>query len=106
MAKKWAKSFYRSSAWQKCRTGYIALRQSIDGGLCELCHRNLGYIVHHKSTLTPETIANPDIALNYDMLQYVCHECHNKIDHFSNCGYIFGDDGQIIPVAVSPLETI
>ncbi len=48
MAKDWAKAFYKSAAWQKCRDSYIAKRIAADGGLCEECQEELGYIVHHK----------------------------------------------------------
>lgn len=98
--KEFANKFYHSKKWQKCRNSYISKRTGIDGGMCERCHAEPGYIVHHKIVLTPENIMDPDISLNHDNLQYVCHICHNKIDHFGNgnnfsesrCG--FGPDGQ------------
>lgn len=102
MAKQWAKSFYNSKKWKECRSGYISIRQSIDGGMCELCKQNLGYIVHHKETLTSNNVSNPEISLNYDMLMYVCHDCHNKIDHFNSDltqrdnRYIFDEFGNVI----------
>lgn len=46
MAKEWAKPFYNSKQWKQCRKSYIAHRISIDGGMCEHCHRELGYIDH------------------------------------------------------------
>jgi 5-methylcytosine-specific restriction endonuclease McrA len=78
MAKEWAKSFYKSKAWQKCRAGFI---QSVYG-LCQRCGRP-GYIVHHKEVLTPENINDPYVTLNWDKLEYVCLDCHNK-EHFSS----------------------
>lgn len=78
MAKAFAKSFYNSKEWQKCRAAYISHRKSVDGGICETCHEKPGYIVHHKTELTPENINNPNIALNFDNLKYDCHICHNK----------------------------
>jgi len=51
-----AKRFYRSQAWKACRAAYIARRLAIDGGLCEECRDQQGYIVHHRVTLTPENI--------------------------------------------------
>lgn len=36
MAKEFAKSFYKSKAWKRCRTMYAAGV----GGLCEHCLRN------------------------------------------------------------------
>lgn len=64
MAKDFAKKFYMGKAWKKCRQSYIAERIRIDGGMCEECHKNLGYIIHHKVALTPQNIDNPDITLS------------------------------------------
>ena len=80
----YARSFYKSSAWQLCRASYIAERQSIDGGLCERCHHALGYIVHHKVTITPNNINDPMITLNHDNLEYLCKACHDEIHGY--CG--------------------
>ena len=78
MAKLWAKKFYKSKAWLITRTSYIAYRVSIDGGYCEHCKYELGYIVDHIEELTPENINDPNIALNHDNFQYLCLSCHNK----------------------------
>ena len=37
MAKEFAKGFYNSKQWKKCREAYIAHRKAIDGGMCETC---------------------------------------------------------------------
>ena len=78
MAKEFAKAFYNSKRWRKCRGAYIAYRQAIDGGLCESCHEVPGYIVHHKTELTPENINDPNITLGFYNLKYDCHACHQK----------------------------
>lgn len=78
MAQEFAKSFYNSKAWKLCRASYISKRITIDGGMCETCHQELGKIVHHKEWLTPENINNPYIALNHDNLKYDCQTCHNQ----------------------------
>ena len=78
MAKPWAKAFYKSKAWEACRTAYIALRKKIDGGVCEVCHDALGYIVHHITPLTPQNINNPNVTLNFDNLRYDCKACHDR----------------------------
>lgn len=78
MAKEFAKAFYNSKRWKKCREAYIKHRESIDGGLCETCHERIGYIVHHKEELTPENINDPDITLGFSNLKYDCHICHQK----------------------------
>lgn len=100
MAKEFAKGFYNSKQWQKCRAAYIAYRKSIDGGMCESCHNVPGYIVHHKIELTPENIHDPDIALNFNNLKYDCHICHNKENKKNQISgmvqYVFDREGQII----------
>lgn len=78
MAKEFAKAFYRSQAWLRCRGSYIAKRKSIDGGLCEVCRERLGYIVHHKVELKLENIHDPDIALNHRLLSFECKDCHDQ----------------------------
>lgn len=100
MAREFAKSFYNSTAWKKCRKSFIAYRQSVDGGMCQTCKEKLGYIVDHKEEITPENINNQEITLSHRNLQYLCLECHNK-KTFSNAvesTYYFGDDGQIYPI--------
>ena len=78
MAKEFSRSFYNSKAWQKCRRSFIATRVGIDGGMCEHCRQDLGYIVDHVEELNPTNINNPDITLSHDNLQYLCLECHNR----------------------------
>lgn len=79
MAKEFAKSFYKSKEWKRCRTMYAA---SV-GGLCERCLRNgivtAGEIVHHKIHVTPETINDPQVLLSWSNLELVCRECHHKL---------------------------
>ena len=75
--KPFARRFYKSEAWRDCRAAYIAARIQADGGMCEVCHENLGYIVHHKTKLTPENIHDPLVALNPDLLSYECKACHD-----------------------------
>lgn len=83
MAQPWAKSFYNSKAWKACRESYIAKRRLLDGAMCEVCHKEPIYIVHHKINLTPVNITNPDIALNHCNLEGNCKRCHDlQEDHF------------------------
>lgn len=74
MAKEFAKGFYNSTTWIKCREGYI---KSVFG-LCEKCGKK-GHIVHHIVPITVENITNPDITLNWKNLMYLCTSCHNII---------------------------
>ena len=102
MALEFAKAFYRSKQWIKCRKAYIAHRRAIDGGLCETCHESPGYIVHHKIELTPENINDPEIALGFGNLKYDCHVCHNKENGRGEgkvpglVQYVFGPCGEVL----------
>lgn len=81
--KDFAYSFYRSAAWKKCRQSYIDKRILIDGGLCEECHERAGYIVHHRTMLTPANIRDPEVSLNHANLEFVCKKCHDNFEgHF------------------------
>lgn len=108
MAKAFAKSFYASGRWKKCREAYISIRKSVDGGLCETCHERPGYIVHHKIELTPTNINDPYIAFGIGNLKYDCHICHNKEGRRDNdiglVQYNFGADGEIIPTSPHNLK--
>lgn len=101
MAKEFARAFYNSRAWQRCRDSYIAERISIDGGLCEHCHKRPGYIVHHRVLLTPANISDPEISLNHERLEYVCKSCHDE-EHYADMNgeerrTYFDEEGQPIP---------
>lgn len=108
MAKEFAKAFYNSDKWKRCRAAYIAYRKSVDGGMCETCHDVPGYIVHHKTELNPHNIMDPEVALDFKNLKYDCLECHNK-EHGKDvvaglAEYDFSPDGQIIPRQSPPLN--
>lgn len=77
MAKDFAKAFYTSQAWEKCREAFIAERRALDGGMCQFCGERLGFIVHHVKRITPETLNDPSVTLSHDNLRYVCKECHD-----------------------------
>lgn len=108
MAKEWSKSFYKSEKWQSCRDSYIAKRIMIDGGLCEVCHDSPGYIVHHKTILTPKNINNPEVTLNHDNLSYECKQCHDKHEGHGirkqglGLLVVFDKDGHPIPKQTPP----
>ena len=100
MAQEWAAWFYRGKAWKDCRRSFIGERVAIDGGMCQKCGQELGYIVHHRERLTPENINDPDVSLNHKKLEYVCHRCHQSIDSGGRepDRYYFDVDGQIVPL--------
>lgn len=95
IAQEFAKKFYASVAWKKCRDGYFKFKY----GLCERCS-NLGKIVHHKIVLTQANIDNPDITLNWDNLELVCKDCHNRehLEKYSPLRHdvMFDEHGQLV----------
>lgn len=103
MAKEYAKSFYKSKAWEDCREAYI----SHIGGLCERCLKRTpkryvpGKIVHHIIYITPENINDPNITLAWDNLEYLCQDCHNIEHHGTETevreDVMFDAEGNLIP---------
>lgn len=80
MAKDWAKGFYNSSAWERCRAAYLS-----EHPYCERCLA-AGRIVpaehvHHKVWLTQENIDDPMVTLGPDNLEALCHDCHTREHH-------------------------
>lgn len=78
--KEYAEKFYKSQKWIKCREAFI---KSLPNKLCNRCHKIPGKIVHHKEHITPDNINNPYITLNFNNLEYLCQDCHNK-EHNGN----------------------
>jgi hypothetical protein len=72
------KQFYKTQAWRRARQAYIDERVAVDGGMCEVCHTELGLIVHHKIWLNDKNCNDPDISLNPNNFRYECQTCHNK----------------------------
>lgn len=76
--KEYAESFYKSNAWRQCRLSYL---KSV-GGLCERCYQKGLFvpakIVHHKIYITPDNITDPSITFNFNNLEALCQDCHNK----------------------------
>jgi len=104
MAQDFARSFYNSAPWRKCRAAYIAKRIRIDGGLCERCRERQGYIVHHRIRLTAANIGDPEVSLNHANLRFECRDCHDLEEgHGVNARLtppvIFDDDGNVIGTA-------
>lgn len=92
--RKFAESFYKSTAWQRCREAAI----SRDHHLCQDCLKK-GFIVpaeevHHIEPLTPENIDRADISLNLDNLVSLCKECH-KARHKTQKRYRVDEYGRV-----------
>lgn len=95
--KEYARSFYKSAAWRKCRSSYFSFRH----GLCERC-LGPGKIVHHKEYITPENINDPNITLNFNNLELLCQDCHNREHHEKYSpvveGVMFDEEGNLVEV--------
>lgn len=100
MAKLFAKKFYNSKHWITCRQSFRSKRVAIDGGMCQDCKGNLGYIVDHIVELTPLNIDDVNITLNHENLQYLCLECHNTKTFQKNSpvsdGMKFDENGRLV----------
>ena len=104
MARDFARSFYKSAAWEAARD---ACRRRARG-LCQRClARGVvtpGDIVHHKVHLTPENIGDPSVSLSQDNLELLCRDCHAQ-EHPEVYGrpmprerrYSFDADGNVVP---------
>lgn len=109
MAKEFAKKFYNSPQWKRCRDIYIKERIKQDGGMCEKCRDEPGEEVHHREHLTPANITDPRITLNSENLQLLCKHCHfeehkksimesfryMKRERVTNNGLWFDECGQV-----------
>lgn len=92
--KEWAKDFYYSKSWRKCREAY----KKTQHGICERC-QGIAEVVHHKIYLTPSNINDPTITLDYANLEALCLDCHNKEHHSGDAldlGYSYDEDGNIV----------
>lgn len=96
MAKEFAEAFYHSAQWKRMRKQILRR----DLYTCEDCGRRATE-VHHEIELTPVNISDPSIALNPKLLHSLCHDCHSRITRGVSeigAGYIFDEDGQVVPV--------
>lgn len=91
--KEWARGFYASKAWDETRKAYMIAQH----GLCERCGEP-AKIVHHKRHITQKNINNTDITLNWDNLEALCQDCHNKEHHAGERQkrYMFDEAGNVI----------
>lgn len=91
--------FYHSGPWKRTRKAYLDYRTALDGGLCEVCHDNLGDTVHHKTWLTDDNLDDPHIALDFENLRLECRDCHAKEKDPTkppSRRYTFDENGNII----------
>jgi 5-methylcytosine-specific restriction endonuclease McrA len=98
MAKVFAKQFYNSKRWRKTQEIYKQMRY----GICERCGKPNGIIVHHKIHLNETNITDDNITLNFDNLELLCIDCHNK-EHMGKYqstqkGLLFNEKGELMKV--------
>jgi 5-methylcytosine-specific restriction endonuclease McrA len=96
MAQDYAIGFYNSTAWIKCRTGYMQGQNYI----CEKC-KGVATICHHIIEITEDNINDVNITLSWDNLMAVCLDCHNKIhgnNEITQEGLRFDDKGNLVKI--------
>jgi 5-methylcytosine-specific restriction endonuclease McrA len=100
MARDFAKQFYNSTRWLKVRQAVLSKKH----GICERCGKafpSKELIVHHRIHLDENNINDPNITLNQDNLELLCHNCHaathSKNDDM-NRNMTFDENGNIIDV--------
>ena len=91
------KRFYNSPQWKKVSKAYMQLKNYV----CERCG-GVGVICHHRQHLTPLTVNDMSVSLNFDNLECLCMTCHNR-EHFSTgCECVrecvFDNSGNVISV--------
>lgn len=94
MAKDFARDFYDGVPWRRTRRAYARSVHKI----CERCG-GVGFIVHHKTELTPENINDDRIAYGFDNLELLCLSCHNREHMQSDAiseGLAFDAEGNIV----------
>ena len=69
--------FYHSKAWKRVSTAYMTSKSYI----CERCGKP-AKICHHRKHLDGINVNDPTVALNFDNLEALCQDCHNK-EHLS-----------------------
>lgn len=115
--------FYKTKAWFKCATGYR--KHVLD--ICERCDRacyrknDKRYIdakqrgedvrfgiVHHKIHLNDTNINDPYISLDWNNLELLCVDCHNKEHMQKNIevreDITFDSEGRVIPIGKAKKE--
>lgn len=70
--------FYTSKQWRD-----LSYKLKMDRhGKCERCHKSIldfKYLIgHHKIELTEDNIHDVSITLNPELIEIICHTCHNK----------------------------
>ena len=100
--------FYNTKGWKQNRTAYALSK----GCICEACGRpvyvsginsylpknkRLRYVVHHKEHLNDENYTS-DLAYDWNNLELLCIECHNRIhgQQVTKDGFVFDGEGNFV----------
>lgn len=94
--KDYAAWFYKGAKWQKVSAAYMASKNY----MCERCGAP-GKICHHKTYITPHNIMDPAITYNFDNLECLCQDCHNKEHTAKGSRAQFDEHGNITRVKES-----
>ena len=91
-------AFYCSKVWRDLA---YSLKVKVNGK-CNRCGETLTdfskLIGHHTEELTEDNVDDPNVALNPDKIEIICHRCHNK-EHRR-----FGNKQKVYIVYGSPLS--
>lgn len=101
------KQFYKTQAWRRARDAFIETRKALDGGMCQNCGQDLGYIVHHEVWLNDDNVNDYSISLNPRLFRYVCLDCHNKIknpDEIPLGRVRYDEYGNVLPADTAPIK--
>lgn len=78
-------TFYASKEWRTLRQVLINERGKDQGVKCERCGKLIVKAIdihaHHKVELTPENVNDYNISLNPELVELICHGCHDK-EHY------------------------
>lgn len=92
-----AQRFYNSPPWRRVRDRVMAEH----GYICAHCG-GAAQVVDHIIELDATNIDNPEIALNHENCQPLCHDCHNRKTfrkhHPIADGLAFNSDGELVRV--------
>lgn len=91
MARSFAESFYKSTAWEHCRAAFLVSKH----WACEKCGAP-ATVAHHKKHLSPGNIHDPAVTLSWDNLMAVCADCHAEL-HRRGAPMKFDANGDPIP---------
>ena len=96
--KDWAESFYFGRQWRKTRDEFLKSKN----WMCERCGE-AATIAHHKKWLTRNNINDVNVTLNWNNLEALCQDCHNKEHHRNDKKkrYAFDEAGNLVSLPYS-----